>query len=170
MRTQSITLDGNKLKEIANRNPTANITALALAVRERIRNASDIPRTRAQLMREGNPIVESDYTQFWKELQDAGVGQLILGRRGQPAKFAWHFSLKAVSKAMIEGTNETVQRTGKAAKETSAPVAVSDAVEMLTQKVTFELSNNRIVEINIPDNFSKAEAEAVAKALQTLAS
>lgn len=174
MPSQSITLDGNKLKEIASRNETASITANSLATRERIRHHSDIIRTRAQLVRDGQRIVDSDYMQFWKELENAGVGSLIFGRKGKPNRFAWHFSLKSIAKSMLEGTNEKVAgRTSKKLQSVEPAQQSSKQengnMEPLTQKVTFVLSATRVVELRVPDNFTKAEADKVYAALKTLA-
>lgn len=169
---QSITLDGNKLKAIAHRTPTATVTANSLAGRERIRHFSDITRTRSQLIREGQMIVDADYEQFWNDLQAAGVGSIVYGRKGKPNRFAWHYSLKSVAKSMLQGVDMKVNRQATVAEpqEVEAPEETQpDNVEQLTQKVTFVLSANRVMELRLPDNFSKTEADAVCTALRTLA-
>jgi len=177
MQQKSITLDGNKLKEIAHRTPTATITATALAERERIRHFSDIARTRSQLVRDGVKIVDSDYMQFWNELQDSGVGSIIYGTKGKPNRFAWHFSLKSVAKSMLEGTDEKVSRVSSKGKlsvqaeegEETVSTPSTPKVEPFAQKTTFFLAANRVAEIRLPDNFTLAEAEAIYTALKTLA-
>lgn len=175
----TMTLSGEKLKKLAHANHTATVTAMALASRERIRNFSDIRRTKAELIRQGEKIVDSDYIQFWKDLEAQGVGSIIYGRRGvKPDKFAWHYSLKAVSKSMIEGEDITVKRFPDApplrgsSPEQSSKIqrtAQVGAPEPLTQKVTVVISTNRIIELRVPDNFTKAEAERVATAIRSVA-
>jgi hypothetical protein len=114
--TQTVTLDGGKLKAIGHASHTAEVTITALALRERLRHFSDITRTRMQLVRNGERIVEEDYMKFWKSLEDAGVGVIVYGRKGKPDRFHWYYSLKKVAKAAIEGTNEEVEKVNVASK------------------------------------------------------
>ena len=39
---------------------------------------------------------------FWKELEAAGVGSIIYGRKGKPNRFSWHYSLKSVAQSYFE--------------------------------------------------------------------
>lgn len=166
---KSITIDGDKLKEIAHRTATATVVATSLATRDRIRHESDIDRTRSQLVRDGEPIVETDYMEFWKNLEDTGVGSIIYAnkRNGskKPTRFKWHFSLKSIGKAMLEGGE--IKFSGQAPPKVRAQEETPE--HEFAQKTTFFLSANRVAEIRIPDNFTLKEAEAIYTALKTLA-
>lgn len=98
-----VTVNQDRLKEIAHSTPTAVVTMTALALRERTRNSSDITRTRRELQSQGERIVDEDYMRLWKDLQDAGYGSIIFGRRGKNDRFEWHYSLKQVAQTAIGG-------------------------------------------------------------------
>lgn len=169
----TVILDGAKLKAIAHKSHTATVTATSLALRERIRHSSDITRTRSELARMGERIVESDYMQFWKDLQAAGVGSIIYGRKGKPDRFDWHYSLKSVAKACIEGQNVEATketRTEPARDMPKVPAKKEVEKKMEAKQVIFvPLRSDFDVEINVPSNFTKAEAEMLSKALNRVA-
>lgn len=169
----SITLNGTKLKEIAHKSHTATVTATSLALRERLRHSSDITRTRSELARQGERIVESDYMQFWKDLQAAGVGSIVYGRKGKPDRFDWHYSLKSVAKACIDGTDVLATKVGNAvaieSKKETVVLRKKDAkntkVVEIDRLVYVPLRSDFDVEIKVPSDLTRAEAEMLAKAL-----
>lgn len=180
----TVTLNGAKLKEIAHKSHTATVTATSLALRERLRHSSDITRTRAELARQGERIVEADYMQFWKDLQVAGVGSIVYGRKGKPDRFDWYYSLKSIAKACIDGSNvQAVKVAGPmqpeapkvilrpksevAPKREEVKVRLSDKVSTSSgdRLVYIPLRSNFDVEIKVPVNFTKDEAELLSKAL-----
>jgi len=96
-------LDGNKIKQITNATPTAEVTMMSLALRQRMRPYSNLRQAKMQLIREGAKVVDKEFVQFWKELEDADVGSLVYGKTGQPEKFQWYYNLKTIARAAIEG-------------------------------------------------------------------
>ena len=100
---KTMTIDSETLKRISNANPTAEVVTYVLAMRQRIRAFSDLRRLKISLIRSKERIVESDYQQYWKDLEQAGFGSIVRGRNGNSDRFAWHYSLKEVAKAAIEG-------------------------------------------------------------------
>lgn len=171
---QTVTLDGKKLKDICHRNRTAEVTTLSLAMRERLRHFSDIGRTRNALVRQGEKIVDGDYMQYWKDLQAAGVGAIIFGRRGNPNRFEWHYSLKKIAKAALEGTNVEAERheAEKPAAPAPAPKVIRRSpqapapVKTLAQKTVFiPLRSNFDLEIKLPGDVNAQEIETITKAL-----
>lgn len=178
----TVTLDGAKLKAIAHKSHTATVTATSLALRERLRHSSDITRTRSELARQGERIVEADYMQFWKDLQAAGVGSIVYGRKGKPDRFDWHYSLKEVAKACIDGSDVKAFKTSHAApakEEPKAKTVLRKATAKEEPKAKAELDAGRLVfiplradfnvEIKVPADFSKSEAEILASALSRAA-
>lgn len=192
MITQLTTLDGSKLKAIAHSTPTAEITVTSLALRERLRHSSDIQRTKSQLIRDGEKIVDADYMKLWKDLQDAGIGSIIYGRKGRPDRFEWHYSLKSVAKAALEGTNEQVSKLAGvranvqrkkpvkvirrpqkvvapvAAKPTPKAMPVAAPVLKSSKLAYIPLRNDFNVEISVPSDLTKAEAEVLSNAIRRL--
>lgn len=184
--TQTVTLDGSKLKQIAHASHTAEVTITALAMRERLRHFSDISRTRNTLVRNGEKIVEEDYMKFWKQLQDAGMGTIIYGRRGKPDRFEWYYSLKKVAKAAIEGTNESAEKVGGKGRSVAKPKSVPQKLskeekQEKVQKAEVAPTNNgaRFVYIPLrpdfdlelpvpPKGYSPDEVEVISRALRRL--
>lgn len=103
-------LNGERLKSVAHATHTAEIVATALAMRQRGRNETNVTLFEQILMRSGEKIVHDEYIQFWKDMQSAGLGSLVFGRKGGDTRFMWHYSLKSVAKAMIEGNTIEIER------------------------------------------------------------
>lgn len=165
--SEVIQLDGKTLKAIANKNHTSSVAATALAMRERIRTETDIKRTQSSLIRSGEKINKDDFLAFWEDLQNAGVGEIKYGRKNKPHRFNWFYSLKDVSKAMLEGVSPKVRAVSN---RTSQEEAVDPGVEPLAQKIKFFLTPTRMVEVRAPDNLTEEEATKIAKGLKTLVS
>lgn len=166
MPNKQIELDGQLLKKIAHKNATATVTATDLATRERIRVYSDIGRTRSRLIRQGAKIVDNDYMQFWEDLEKAGVGSIVRGRKDKADRFAWHYSLKDVSKSMLDGSDF---KSSAPVEKVETKETGKSAHEKFTQKVTCVLGTDRVIELKMPDHFTKDEAEAVCTAIRSLA-
>jgi hypothetical protein len=180
--TQTVTLDGAKLKAIGHASHTAEVTMTALAMRERLRHFSDITRTRNQLVRNGERLVEEDYMAFWKSLQDAGVGVIVYGRKGRPDRFEWHYSLKKVAKASLEGTNESAEKIGgsikkpKVAKFVKKGKNIPAKVESKIQQKVNELRGRSVfiplrpdfdLELPIPPKgYSNEDIDAITRAMR----
>ena len=167
MNTQLKTLDGNQLKKIGHASRTAEVLSTSLALRERVRHSSDIARMKNQLIREGETIVDSELFKFWKDLQNAGVGSVIVGRRGKPTRFDWHVSMKSVAKALMDGTNEKAERISNEKpsksliKPSVAPVSpkaepkVEPSAAQAGKIIYISLRKDLELEINIPANAPK---------------
>lgn len=109
-RQKVVTLDGSYLQTIAQSSETARAVLKSLAGRERLRHDSDLARTKAQLLAEGTKVVDSEYMQLWRDLQAANVGSIVYGRRGNPSRFKWHYSLKTVADTALTGRNLQAKR------------------------------------------------------------
>lgn len=179
MQTQ-VTLDSNKLKQITNASHTAEAVMTHCALRTRLRTFTDIPRTQKELIRAGEKIVDKDYQAFWENLQAAGAGVIVLGRNGKPPRFEWHYSMKKVAQAALEGKNIQTNRFENVVASKTAPVAPKltkpaipapklKAVET-PKSVFIPLRTDFCLEFSVPANLSKAEAEMISQALKRLAS
>lgn len=189
MNTSLHTLDGNKLKSIANASYTAEVVMTSLALRERVRGFSDITRTKTNLIRDKEKIIDSDYIKFWKSLEAAGVGSIHHPRPGDKdknLKFEWHYSLRHIAEAALEGKDVKAERillNSKASLSDSkkAPVksamvkeneAVNGAKEVSVgnneKMVYIPLRSNFHLSIKVPADFSKDEADILAKALRSI--
>lgn len=168
-------LNGNALKTIATKSATAQEVALSLLERQRNRNNIPISKLRAFLVRANKRIDSKEYQEFWKDLQEAQVGFIVYGRRGNPDRFELRYNLKEVAKAMVEGTDvkEELKEVAKGITYKALHAAPKARVRRLSapskpaiqHKLLVVLSANRQVEIALPSNLTKAEAETIAEAL-----
>lgn len=173
-------LRGTQIQAVATKTPTAHEVGLALAERQRLRHFSDVSRMRTQLIRAGKQIVEKDYMAFWEGLQSIGAGTLVFPRtKNKPIIFQWHYNLKSIAKAMVEGTDEKFEKiTAPVKRQVTKPkmeVVKPKTVINKTQarvvtvpasnKMVFVLGGNREVQINLPSDLNKAEAQTVCKGL-----
>jgi hypothetical protein len=170
-----VNLNGQVLKKIASANPTSETVMLDMGLRERVRPFSDIQRTRNRLIREGHRIIEEDYKAFWKQLQDAGAGVIVYGRKGQPDRFQWHYSMKKVAEAALDGKDLSAEKlvSGKQAAKVEKPIEkkterkIAKPVE--EREIFIPLRAEYCLGFSVPRDLTKAEAEMIATALRRAA-
>lgn len=187
MQTQQVVLNSHNLQTISNASPTAEAVTVYLSQRERLRHFSDIHRVKNSLIRMGEKIVDSDYNSYWKSLQDEGAGVIVYGRKGRPDRFEWHYSMKKVAEAALQGKDVLADRvngpvTNKAPKlVASAPknkvVHLSNATKKPTlstaatkqnKLVYIQLRKDFNLEFSIPGDISKNEIETISRILGRL--
>lgn len=164
-----VTLDGNYLQTIAQSSGTAKAVLKSLAGRERLRHYSDIARTKAQLLASGAKVVDSEYMQLWKDLQAANVGSIVYGRRGNPSRFEWHYSLKTVADTALTGRNLQAKRLDPnqpVSRAVVSPKAAESAVP-LPSKPT-KSSAGRARDEEPADDLSEEEIETLVRTLVKL--
>lgn len=165
-----LNLNGAQLKKIANASHTAEVVMTDMALRERVRPFSDIHRTRNRLIREGEKIIEDDYKAFWKSLQDTGAGVIVYGRKGNPDRFQWHYSMKKVAEAALDGKDLKVSME-KPESPKSAPKAETKvaAKPVQTKEFCVPIRADFLIDLVIPANLTKAEAEMISAVLRRAA-
>ena len=183
------TIDGQKLKAIANASPTAEVVMTSLALRERVRSQSDITRTRTNLIRDREKIVEADYMAFWESLEKAGVGSIHYPRpheKDKSLKFNWHYSLKHIADAALHGKDVKASRLNILKADPKpldkAPAKALPALKTELAKVTASkeipisrsekmvyvvLRPNFHVSIKVPSDFTKEESDVLYQALKS---
>jgi hypothetical protein len=176
MENQSVRLDNTKLRNITNASHTSVVTMLLLALRERARGFSNIDATKDQLIRMGEKIVEEDFQKFWKDLQDAGIGVIVYGRRGGPDRFQWHYSLKRIAGAAIEGKENEVRefakhKQPKRVQTKKAPVVQKRSPKkgqgaMLAKKLySITLQGGAVAELIVQSDLSASDLDKIKSAL-----
>lgn len=98
-------LNHENIKSIATETNTSKTIFDALERRQRYRRQTNLSKFESQLLNNGEKIVNDEYLNTFKKLETAGVGSLIIGRRGKPNRFVWNYSLKDVAKAAKEEVN-----------------------------------------------------------------
>lgn len=174
MTTQLTTLNGTELNKIAHSSPTAEITMTALALRQRVRHYSDINRTRNLLMNHGEKIVDSDFQQLFNDLEKAGIGVIIRGRKGKPDRFEWYYSLKSVAKAALNKSDEKVEKIQvKAPKQVQEPKKnenepIKTPIQASKREILIPLRPDFYVEIDLPHDVTKDEVAIISRVLQNI--
>lgn len=165
--TTNTEMNTSKLKEIAVKSKSATEVALSFIDRQRARPSTDIRRLKGMLARQGHRIDGAEYSQFWKDLQAAGIGSIIYGRRGNPNRFEWRYNLRKVAEAMLEGgeTPKPLPKPLLAPPRASNEVLQRPSLPSPDQKMIIVLSDGRHIDLTIPTNLSKAEATAIANAI-----
>jgi hypothetical protein len=103
-------LNGAKLAQVTNANPTAKLIYESLKNRKRARSVTDLRQFQTRLVEEHGEVNNQDYFNFWKNYDEMGVGALVI-RRNQPPRFKWNFSLKSVVRAIDKEENLDVRPT-----------------------------------------------------------
>lgn len=107
----AVTKELNKdlVKKATDASHTATVTMIALGFRQRARRSTTLSSVKYQLTQLKEPVVERDFFAFWKSMEDAGAGSLIIGRRGRQTRFAWNYSLKHIAQVAIEGKDKDIE-------------------------------------------------------------
>lgn len=187
MQTQ-VVLNSEKIRNVSHLSHTAEVVITYLSQRERLRAFSDITRTRNALIRMGEKIVDSDYLAFWKGLQDAGVGVIVLGKNKKAERFEWHYSMKKVASAALEGKDivasplsipnepKTIKRVSPVKRKTVHMSKASKA--FVTAKAPQPRGNERVIfiplrkdydlQFSLPQDLSKDEMALIQRYLSRL--
>lgn len=153
------------MKRIVNKSGSAELAALSLSLRERMRPSINIDRLRSLLVRQGQKVVQSDYLQYWKDIEAEGLGYLSLGRMGNASRFYFACDPRKIGKAGVEGSNEhAAYIVKKKGREVIRNFRGQRTHNVLRAEVgsfkPFKLS------IEIPDNLSEVELKNLFNALK----
>lgn len=104
-------IEGEKMKRIVGKSSSAELVALSLSLRERLRQSINIDRLRLLLRRQGQNVVQAEYIQFWKDIEAEGLGYLSIGRMRNPSVFYFACDPRKIGKAGISGMDEQAAYT-----------------------------------------------------------
>ena len=149
-------LNETKVKEIAHANPTATATMLALGFRKRSRSETNLTRVRQQLITMKENVVDKDYFDFWRELERAKIGSIVLGRRGKQTRFRWNYSLQDVAKVAVGESSEIKPKRGRG-RPRKNPEIDSNGLSSFNQtlsKLPLEKQERIVVKIKVRPDYS----------------
>lgn len=151
---------GQKLKELASKNETNDAVVHALGARMRMREFIDIRNLRYALKREGFKIVDSDFSNLWKEWEKMGIGSVAKGRVSNEDRFVPNYDMRKVAEASLKGTDLSIDDkkpiTGVVlAKRTTKTILKKKHPEKKYPKtsvsVTIKTSTGKTIELNQAD-------------------
>lgn len=73
------------------------------------KKTTNIDRLKNLLLAKGEKIVDKEYMETFKRLQDMDYGSIVYGRNGQPTRFIWNYNLKSVGKSAFSEEKEPVK-------------------------------------------------------------
>lgn len=208
-------IDVEKIRTISHASHSAEVAITALALRQRLRDFTDLVRLKAQLIHDGEKVVEKDFLTMFMSFQKLGYGTIVYEKRGRKnvkeiaSRFDWSVSFKIIAEAALEGLkNSSLKLSGATIPELSkaVPVVAKPEASMPTPKremavktvkrnsnklamaaraaairsmpiaqqpstrtLFVQLRDNFAVEVTVPSDFSKSEAEVIANQLKRLA-
>lgn len=107
---QSHVLDKEKLKKITNASHTATVAMVMLGFKQRAHSFTNLASFKSKLAAAGEKVIDRDYMDFWRGLEQAHVGSVVLGRRGKQTRFEWDYSLRQIARIAIEGKDDVIEK------------------------------------------------------------
>lgn len=173
------TLNKEKIKKAATLSHTATVTMLILGFRQRAHTSTTLSSVKNQLAKMKEKVNERDFIDFWKELEAAGAGALILGRRGKQTRFEWNYSLRQIAQLSIEGKELEVQKFGERLKQAEGIPEVKPVKKQpkkLASKENTALKQNSIVyniqlkpgymaQVILPEGISEEELQRLTNCI-----
>lgn len=145
------------LSKIAKRTLTSEAVFTFLGCRERNRGDTNLTRLKYDLIEENFKIIPEDFMDTFKDLEAAGLGQIIQGKK---PRFKWFVSLKEVGKTGLS----TVPM--KPVEPKVERVVEAEAV-VPRKSMVICLNKNRDVTVELPTNLTREEAQFIASKLLT---
>ena len=109
-----------------------------------------------------------EIVRVFRELEAAGCGQLILGRKGWKTRFRWNYSVRSLSEA---ARGHTAKLDNIDVNNVEPEEDMQDSVEITdTTKHThtMQLRSDVTVSIELPSDFTLREAERMAQWLRSI--
>lgn len=90
------------IKSVSNLSATSKIVFEALAKRQRFSRKTNLNKFHQILLNNGCKVIETEYYEVFKKLQELEIGRFIQGKNGSPSKFEWYFDLKGLAKMAFD--------------------------------------------------------------------
>lgn len=162
-----VRLNGAELNRVTTANPTAEAIYNALKKRKRNRQMTDLRQFfRKMKIDDNETIKDSDAMKFFQELDQLGVGSLIL-RKKMPPRFKWGWSLKDVVKA--------IHHRGLKPREKGQPLPSKESnVHQFPKqnngetKIVVKLSDKEPIVINLPSGLTRGDFQDIGDMIKEL--
>jgi len=174
-------IDAETVRNLADTSETAEAMLLSFATRERHTNKTDFTRHKTALRREGFRIVDEDYENTMRLMQEIGAGSVVYprGRSKKPPRFVWNVNMKAFARMAFDENLISVKLKEKDTLKQNRKAKVKPARRGRPRKQKQEaaapsqyhvfyihLSGNRVVEVKAPDDIDATEIGAVSTVLE----
>ncbi|MCK9914775.1 hypothetical protein MXD81_37020, partial [Microbacteriaceae bacterium K1510] len=102
-----------------------------------------------------------------KSMEEIGCGVFIIGRRGQPSRFQWHFKMTEVGKA-AQGAQDSVSLVDFEEEEEEEDENEDIVPPPGVIRHTFNLRPDYTLSFELPADFNQREASRLAEFVKTL--
>lgn len=141
-----------------------------LSSRKRSRRRTDLNRLFLAVQATNKNISETSFLEFFKTLQDKNVGSLIIGRKNNPNRFAWKYSLKDFASGELVPLKPKLVKTRRKAKR-GRPVGSRNlarkAIEDIISPDSFEaMQSDKVISVQINLNIPNTKASEVQALIQ----
>lgn len=137
------------------------------AARKKNSARTDVDRLEIVLRQEGGKFSRREIIGSLKSLEDLRCGSFIIGRRGQPSRFAWAVEMIGLGRA-AQGEQTDVEVLDVVDAETEE--GEEPEADMLTDTVRhiYVLRPNFSVVLNLPSDLTTKESLRLAEFIKTL--
>jgi len=143
------------LTKVAQSGRAADVVFKYLAGRERSTWNLNLSRVFADLTADGTSINREAFNQVFMDLQKAGAGTIVHGRRGGANRFMWQYNFR-------EAANQTLQTIEASRPKTvEAPKATVEVPKATAIEVQDTLKASAVIQINIPQKMAKQDLAAL---------
>jgi hypothetical protein len=157
-------VDAKVLKHLYANSPVAKATLDYFASRTYNAVSTKVDSLETRLRRAGHELPRRDVVGVLKQLADAGCGNFVTGRRGQPSRLEWSVQLTSVAKA-ARGEGSAVAKLDPT--ETEVPEEEDDVPAGLLRH-PFRLRPELTLSLDLPENLTAKEAMRLADFVKTL--
>ncbi|HAD82794.1 MAG: hypothetical protein A2509_07425 [Candidatus Edwardsbacteria bacterium RIFOXYD12_FULL_50_11] len=152
-------MDTSKLRTLYQKNEIAHLFFDYIANRKNNASESRIHRIISNIKQGNNDISRSQVIELLKELENIGCGEFVAGRHGWPSRFVWNVGMISVGKIARGESQE--------AEELPEEIETQEEdIEMIAH--AYFLRANMQIEIELPDNLTKSEANRMAEFIKSL--
>ncbi len=168
----STKIDTKRLRELYKRDPAARDIFDHLAGRVNNYREQKVDRLVHTLGDDGSHATRGDVTRVFKELERAGCGKYVVGRKGHPSRFRWDVAMVAVGHYAAGGTDAIEELDASAPSEEDVPAnaesngSAPDPQPHYTH--TFQLRPALAVSFALPADLMTLEAARLADFIKTL--
>ena len=149
-----------KLRKLYDENSSARAVLDHFARRERNRGTTSVDRIQSKVSAEGEKISRWDVIKVFRELQECGCGNFLVGRRGATSRFEWDVEMVGVGQAAARETEQVEEVSLEEAEE-------EDGDNNLFEH-TFRLRIDQSVTMELPKDLTSQEAARMARFIETL--
>ena len=170
-------LNLSTIRAIATDSKEAKTIFNSLAERKRTRKVTDLRQLQYKLLDEGAKLTREDVMRTFQALEAAGVGSIIIGRKGKPTRFKWNYSVKRVAKAGLPPTTKKQINHSSRRMTTSEfservkgilPTTINEDSVQAVISTTIKIRPNFSSKIELPLDLKKEDIDELSKILYSL--